>query len=683
MRKLILDVENTTTKRDDKLHLDPFEEDNSLVMVGYTDTENRYNTVLTFDHAELDNEDTRPAVEQLQHMLDTTELLIMHNAQHDLQWLWATGFKYDGKIYDTMLAEYLLCRGIKRPLSLEACAERYELSFAKQGTLKEYFSKGYSTRDIPHDELSGYLKNDLSLTLALYERLESIYRDKENESLIPVRDITNEVCKSLTRMYMRGVKVDGDALDTVRKEFEREKVEIQDRLQNKVSELMGDTSINLSSPEQVSWVIFSRKVKDKKYWAELFDYVNTQAEFINTVEQNTDILYKTEAYHCKECNGKGYVHKRRKDGSLFKKPNRCKECDTRGYLLRNTKAIAGLKFKPPSKKWVSANGFSTSKQNIEKLEDLAKSKNLTMQQDFLKDLRRLSALDSYLSSFVNGIDVFTKADGLLHVGLTQHVTSTGRFSGRNPNMQNMPRGNTFPVKRVFVSRWEGGHILEADFAQLEFRVAAYLSQDDTAIDEVKTGFDVHSYTAKVISNAGQPTSRQDAKAHTFAPLYGASGYGRSPAEAAYYTHFNEKYKGIARWHKSLAREAMTTNRIVTPSGRQYEFENMERRYNGTVSNYTMIKNYPVQGFATGDIVPIILLEFEKRLDKYLSCVVNTVHDSIVVDVHPDEVEQVIETVGYLNDNLSSIINDYYSIDFNVPLLLEAKIGPNWLETKDV
>ena len=120
MRKLILDVENTTTKRDDKLHLDPFEEDNSLVMVGYTDTDNRYNTVLTFDHAELDNEDTRPAVEQLQHMLDTTELLIMHNAQHDLQWLWATGFKYDGKIYDTMLAEYLLCRGIKRPLSLEA-----------------------------------------------------------------------------------------------------------------------------------------------------------------------------------------------------------------------------------------------------------------------------------------------------------------------------------------------------------------------------------------------------------------------------------------------------------------------------------------------------------------------------------------------------------------------------------
>ena len=79
---------------------------------------------------------------------------------------------------------------------------------------------------------------------------------------------------------------------------------------------------------------------------------------------------------------------------------------------------------------------------------------------------------------MDGITNYTKEDGFLHVGLTQHITSTGRFSGRNPNMQNMPRGGTFPVKKVFVSRWQGGQILEADFAQLEFRVAAYLSQDE-------------------------------------------------------------------------------------------------------------------------------------------------------------------------------------------------------------
>jgi DNA polymerase I-like protein with 3'-5' exonuclease and polymerase domains len=85
--------------------------------------------------------------------------------------------------------------------------------------------------------------------------------------------------------------------------------------------------------------------------------------------------------------------------------------------------------------------------------------------------------------------------------------------------------------------------MEADFAQLEFRVAAFLSQDPVAMKEVSEGFDVHSYTAKVISDAGQETSRQVAKMHTFAPLYGATGYGRTPAEAAYYTHFMEKYQG--------------------------------------------------------------------------------------------------------------------------------------------
>ena len=73
--------------------------------------------------------------------------------------------------------------------------------------------------------------------------------------------------------------------------------------------------------------------------------------------------------------------------------------------------------------------------------------------NFLSDLQRLSALDTYLSSFVHGISTYMKPDGMLHVRLLQHRTATGRFSGADPNMQNMPRGGTFPVKKVFVSRW--------------------------------------------------------------------------------------------------------------------------------------------------------------------------------------------------------------------------------------
>ena len=71
---------------------------------------------------------------------------------------------------------------------------------------------------------------------------------------------------------------------------------------------------------------------------------------------------------------------------------------------------------------------------------------------------------------------------------------------------------------------------------LEFRTAAFLGQDNIAKDEINTGFDVHSYTAKVISDAGQQTSRQEEE-HTFAPLFGATGYGKTTAEETYYKQF--------------------------------------------------------------------------------------------------------------------------------------------------
>ena len=97
----------------------------------------------------------------------------------------------------------------------------------------------------------------------------------------------------------------------------------------------------------------------------------------------------------------------------------------------------------------------------------------------------------------------------------------------------------------------------------------------------------------------------------------------------------------------------------------------------------MIKNYPVQGFATGDIVPIVLLEIEHRLDGYKSMLVNSVHDSVVLDVHPLEEEDVLTIIDGVNSSLKSIVESYYDIDVNVPLLLESKIGDNWLDVKDV
>lgn len=664
------------------MHLDPFEPENTLVMVGMLDDLGNED-IITFDHSE--QQPTTEGRKIVQQKLDDTALLIMHNCAHDLIWLWESGFIYDGPVFDTMLGEYILQRGQKETLSLEACSERYELETKKQDSLKEWLKAGKSVRDMNHAELSEYLSADLHATQQLYNVLQTSY--EECTSLDGTIRLTNQLAIHLAKIYRRGFSVDMDALDGVRQEFQQERDQLVRDLDEQVSELMGDRTINLNSPEQLSWVIYSKKPHDKKVWADLFDsYRMSDTDYRSTVRQHTKTLYKQKAKQCVTCNGTGQIRKVKKDGTLYARTNKCTTCDSSGYIFMDIhSSVAGLKFNAPTAKWASANGFATSKDKLEYLEGIARQRGMQDAVLFLQRVRRLSAVDTYLSSFVEGISTHVKQDGLLHVRLLQHRTATGRLSGANPNMQNMPRGGTFPVKRVFKSRWVGGKIMEADFAQLEFRVAAFLSQDKTAIDEVTTGFDVHSYTAQVISDAGQNISRQEAKAHTFAPLYGASGFGRTPAEAAYYEQFTKKYSGIGKWHKELAREALATGKIKTPSGREFSFPDVTRRANGTVTFFTQIKNFPVQSFATADIVPISLIYIDKLLEanKMQSCIVNTVHDSIVIDVHPDEEEKVLRIISAANNKLLTIVNKKWGLDFNVPLLLEAKIGPNWLDTNDV
>ena len=657
------------------MHLDPYEPTNKLVMVGcLTDIGNEY--LFNMDSGGTQHID-------IQELLDRATILIGHNIAYDLMWLWECGFKYEGPVFDTMLTEYILQRGIKEPLHLKDCAERYDLETKKEDTLKEYFAKGYATDEIPRGELRQYLSADLHATQQLSDRQYKKLNSVKYAHLMDTVILTNKVCVTLARTHRNGFKVDGSMLESVRKEFETEKQEIEKRLSSQVRNLMGDMPINLNSPEQMSWVIYSRKPKDKAMWGNEFTPHMANDDFKRAVRENSDIVYKTKAVMCKTCNGTGKIRKVRKNGTPYANTNNCNHCNTQGYIFNPTTSLAGLKFNAPNAKWISANGFGVSKGNLDVLQGMANRAGMKEASGFLQDLKRLSALDTYLSSFVEGIKTHVKSDGMLHVRLLQHRTATGRFSGADPNMQNMPRGGTFPVKKVFVSRWEGGKILEADFAQLEFRTAAYLSQDKVAMNEIKTGFDVHSYTAKVISASGQSTTRQDAKAHTFAPLYGATGFGRTKAEAKYYQDFTKKYKGIASWHSRLAKEALEKRSITTPSGREFSFPDVQRRMNGSVSHFTQIKNYPVQSFATADIVPLVLTHIEDRLKLLQSCIVNTVHDSIVIDVHPDETNKVIFILKDINEDMNTIINQQFKIDFNVPLLLEAKIGDNWLDTKDV
>ena len=215
---------------------------------------------------------------------------------------------------------------------------------------------------------------------------------------------------------------------------------------------------------------------------------------------------------------------------------------------------------------------------------------------------------------------------------------------------------------------------------MEFRTAAFLSNDPVAKEEIQTGFDVHSYTADIITEAGQPITRQGAKAHTFAPLFGATGYGLTKAEAAYYEHFIEKYKGISAWHTSLANEVMETGMVTTPTGRQFAFPDAKRRAYGGITYFTNIKNYPVQSLST-DIVQLTLLILEQKMrtQKLHSVIVNSVHDSVVIDTYPDEETIVLKLIEETEQQLRDTLLLRFQVDFDVPLTIECKTGPNWMD----
>ena len=220
--------------------------------------------------------------------------------------------------------------------------------------------------------------------------------------------------------------------------------------------------------------------------------------------------------------------------------------------------------------------------------------------------------------------------------------------------------------------------MEIDFSQLEFRTAVFLAQDKQGMKDIDDGVDVHQFTADTIG-----VSRQDAKAHTFKPLYG--GMSGSDDEKRYYKAFLEKYKDIAKWHENLQSDAIQYKKVKLPSGREYAFPYAQRQAWGGSSYSTQIKNYPVQGFATADIVPIACINAYKMMkDRDVkSLLINTVHDSIVVDAHPDEIETMTKLLDRATKDVIDSLYEFYKVEFNVPLDTELKVGANWLEMQEI
>jgi len=331
----------------------------------------------------------------------------------------------------------------------------------------------------------------------------------------------------------------------------------------------------------------------------------------------------------------------------------------------------------------------TDAESLSKLE--ASNKR---QEEFLELYAKYNQLDALLSKNLDFFKGVVEHDDAVFYGVfnqgqtgTHRLSSSGRkrkFPGskkeKGSQLQNMPRS----FKKLFTTHDDDYLVGEADGAQLEFRVAAEMGHDDVAREEIENDVDIHSVTSEVLINAGHPEfngltikqGRQAAKSRTFAPLYG--GMGRGEAEQQYAAFFKKKYNGISNTQRDWCLEVLENGKLRTPYGMIFYWPGTKMSRSGYIENSTSIHNYPVQGFATAEIIPIALVHFWHRTKGMPITVWNTIHDSIVSRVHKDFVEEYKElSKTCLTTDVYNFLGSVYNLTFRVPLGVGVKIDKHW------
>lgn len=633
--------------------------------------------------------------------LDDSDCYVAHNLKFDANWLRSTGISAPEWGWCTMVGEYVLARGTPVEKSLKATAERRDVTRKKSDLIDAEFKAGKEFYQIDLDKVVEYAEADVQSCAEIFVQQLTDLTERKNAGLLPTFKLMNEMLFFLVEIENNGIFIDREVLEEVRVEYESEKIERIRRLEEIVSEVMGDTPINLNSGQDLCAVVYSRALKDKARWKEVMNIGTDHRgkplypprmsanKFTGYVRALTTVVKRTVAHQCTVCRGYGTIRKMKKDGTPYKNPSACKTCNKAGAIYIPTDTTAGLKLIPEGPFDASVHGFKTDKVTIGKLIKQASAKGNDLAVEFLESMMRLNAINTYLDSFVTGIATWTRSTGFLHAQFNQTITRTGRLSSSQPNFQNQPSGGKFPVRKAVVSRFPGGFIYEADYSGLEFRVAGELSKDRQIIDDILTGKDVHVQTASIINQCPESDVTKDlrkkAKAYTFGPLYGGRGAMEAPHVKRYFDEYFNIYKGLADWHQTLFKGVLDNGLVTVPSGREYHFPNAERIAGGRVTNATAVVNYPVQGFATGDLVPLSCVRAHRLFREHgvKSKLILSVHDSIVCDVAPEEAE-LVKTL--LKEAMAGVVKEAkqrWNYEFVLPLDIEIAVGANWMDVVEI
>lgn len=333
---------------------------------------------------------------------------------------------------------------------------------------------------------------------------------------------------------------------------------------------------------------------------------------------------------------------------------------------------------PMVKKTRKTKDFSTSE---EVLEELAK------EYEFPQKIREYRQFSKLKSTYVDALPlmIYPKT-GRIHTTYQQTVAATGRLSSTDPNLQNIPIRTPWGrlIRDAFVAE-EGNWLISADYSQIELRVMAHLSKDQTLIDSFLRNEDIHSRTASEVFGVPMEKMTKEIRNQAKAINYGIN-YGQSPFGLAqllgieqrdakdYIDRYFLKYPGVKAYLDQTLEFVKTNGYVTTMFGRRRYIPDIRSRdRNVFMAAQRAAVNTPLQGSAA-DIIKIAMVEVQKDIEERKMSVrmIMQVHDELVFEVSEEEKDTVAKMVKEKMENVCELV---------VPLTVDLSIGKNWREAK--
>lgn len=669
MNPVVIDIETTIKNTIGNNKGSAFCPDNFIVLFGIKTEFGVY--TCTLDKA-------RELVNKL-FSVEDDYIFIGHNFKFDMHWIYREipdlyWLIKRNTIWDTQVVEYMLSAQTKLYPSLDETAPKYG-GTTKPDLIKAAWEQGVQTETMDKNALSDYLLGDLENTFKVYkgqvEKAKKVGMDK----LIPA---IMRGTQAITDMEINGLKIDTNSMDALQEVLQEE----YDLLHNRALHILKDFYRLIPSP-------FINL--DSTLWLQAILYGGK----VSYVEKEQIGFYKS---------GKKKGEKKYRNVEVEK---------TLDPIINFT----------PLQEWANAKGFSTKEEALKIIRNQLEAEGQDF--EFVDILLRLRWLTKQINTYCQGMKELIFPGDIIHHNLNQCATATGRLSGTNPNLQNIPSEEASEIKRFFISRfYDKGYILEVDFSQLEVVWQAFVSGDTQMKKDIMDGVDFHikrlaikekmdyEEVLRLCKHEELPEwveKRKKIKNFSFQRAYGAgataiaASTGLSIEEAKSLIEQEKKlYPQVEEWYKTVQATATVRRREAThtsesgkqlgtgfyqcKTGRAYAFKEYESEY-GIGFKPTQIRNYPIQGGATGDMVQIVMGYMNDRIDEYSEIfkdklfMINQVHDSLVFDCHESVLDKAAEFIYIILTNSPAILKETLGLDFDLPLKVELKYGRNWKNTE--